>query len=289
MPGSTATFGIPYPLLTDRLTDGAASIQATAEAVDTQLGSVIANRDAANASIDANEAAALAAIQQARTDAVAATQAASGDAIPRTLVDAKGDLLVGTAADQVDRLARGTTGQQLTVQADGSLAWAAQQDLSTAVLKAGSTMTGQLVLSRSAGTDVLHLAPTDAAAAYSGITTTKRVLLYDITAGTYARLDAGAIYDGGYRVYSPNNPPPAGGSVITQTIRGTATSTATIPSVNMAKTQTRYLGDTRYGAASQSAGAGGYVALASATSLTVVSNTTTGSGGTISYELTEWS
>lgn len=45
-------------------------------------------------------------------------------AVPKTLVDAKGDLLVGSADNVLVRLGAGTSNQVLTVQADGSLAWA---------------------------------------------------------------------------------------------------------------------------------------------------------------------
>jgi hypothetical protein len=47
-------------------------------------------------------------------------------AIPKSLIDAEGDLIVGDAADAVQRLAVGTTGQVLTVDTsvDGKLKWA---------------------------------------------------------------------------------------------------------------------------------------------------------------------
>lgn len=64
--------------------------------------------------------------------------------LPRKIVDAKGDLIVGTADNTPARLARGATGQQLTVQADGSLAWATPYAGADRVAKAGDTMTGQL-------------------------------------------------------------------------------------------------------------------------------------------------
>lgn len=80
MPGTTPTYGIPYPTPTDRVADGADAIRATAEAVDSALAGAVpavnnardaavatitTNRDSANASIDSNEAAAIAAVQQA--------------------------------------------------------------------------------------------------------------------------------------------------------------------------------------------------------------------------------
>jgi len=50
---------------------------------------------------------------------------APGDTLTAFLIDAKGDLIVGTADNAAARLARGTTGQVLAVQADGSLGWQA--------------------------------------------------------------------------------------------------------------------------------------------------------------------
>ena len=45
--------------------------------------------------------------------------------IPATIADAKGELIAGTAADTVDRLAVGTNGQVLTADSTAStgLAW----------------------------------------------------------------------------------------------------------------------------------------------------------------------
>ncbi len=56
--------------------------------------------------------------------AVADAAEVAGVAIPKAIVDAKGDLIVGTAADTVARLAAGSTAQVLSVSADGSLYWA---------------------------------------------------------------------------------------------------------------------------------------------------------------------
>lgn len=99
--GATAVFGIPYPLLTDRLTDGAAAMQALAETVDEQLGAVIPLRDQALAELaaasDAEEAAALAAITAARDAAVADVNSvsSSADAINARLDDLTTLLWIG--------------------------------------------------------------------------------------------------------------------------------------------------------------------------------------------------
>jgi hypothetical protein len=58
-------------------------------------------------------------------DGVTAWLALPAPYVTRSLVDAKGDIFVGTADNTVARLAAGTVGQRLTVQADGSLAWQA--------------------------------------------------------------------------------------------------------------------------------------------------------------------
>lgn len=59
MPATTPTYAIPYPLATDKLADGAAAIQATAEAVDRELGETQAAVNAQLAAQDAEHAAAL--------------------------------------------------------------------------------------------------------------------------------------------------------------------------------------------------------------------------------------
>lgn len=58
-------------------------------------------------------------------DVEAAMEAVQSYAVSRTLVDAKGDLLAGTAADTVARLPVGTVGQMLAVDADATsgMAW----------------------------------------------------------------------------------------------------------------------------------------------------------------------
>lgn len=58
-------------------------------------------------------------------DGVTAYNALVAGFIPPSLVDAKGDLLVGSADNTLARLARGTTGQVLSVASDGSLVWTA--------------------------------------------------------------------------------------------------------------------------------------------------------------------
>ena len=54
----------------------------------------------------------------------------SSNISPVSEIDAKGDLLVGSADNTVVKLGRGAPNQRLTVQADGSLAWVDMPDLS---------------------------------------------------------------------------------------------------------------------------------------------------------------
>jgi hypothetical protein len=59
----------------------------------------------------------------ATANAVKTSYDLANAAIPKSLIDAAGDLIVGTAADTVGRIAIGTTGQVLTV-AGGTATWA---------------------------------------------------------------------------------------------------------------------------------------------------------------------
>lgn len=74
---TTPNFAIPYPLPSAPVKNGAADMQAIADRLDLVLPGFI----------------------------------------PKTIVDAKGDLIVATGADAVARLARGTDGQVLTADA----------------------------------------------------------------------------------------------------------------------------------------------------------------------------
>lgn len=93
--GATPTYGWPTPDPTDLVTNGPADIDALAQGID----------------------ASLAAEAQARADADAL-------AVPRALVDAEGDLIIGTAADAVARLPKGAPGSALVVDAaTGDVMW----------------------------------------------------------------------------------------------------------------------------------------------------------------------
>jgi hypothetical protein len=106
--------------------------------------------------------------------------------ILRTLVDAKGDILVGVADNTVARLARGATGTHLEVQPDGSLAWVAMPAFALAA---------------------------DVVANYETIASAMATFA-DKTSGSNqvfaGSVRAPSIYDNGNRVYSLSNPPPSG-------------------------------------------------------------------------------
>lgn len=113
--------------------------------------------------------------------------------------------------------------------------------------------------------------------------------------GTAADSEALDGHDSSY-FYSADNPPPASGAMINQTIRGVITVTtaqssvaATIASVNTAKTQLRYLG-TKSGNGTLSGVIDLFhIALTSATAVTATRNTVGGSAScAVSYDLTEW-
>lgn len=116
--------------------------------------------------------------------------------VHQSLIQAKGDLLVGSASETVARLARGTTGQSIYVQADGSLAYQTPYAGADRVAKSGDTMTGPL------GTTRVDLGGVNLIDFGTGLA----VLGDDLT--TLEPIHAGAVYDNGYRVYSQSNPPP---------------------------------------------------------------------------------
>lgn len=280
MTTTTARYAIPKPELTDLVTNGWDAIGDVADAVDTHLGAV--------------------ADQAATATAAEATARANGDAarIALAVVDALGDLLVGTGPDAVARLPMGTPGQQLRVKADGSgVAWetAPATDLSSRVAKTGDTMSGQLVIGNRSGVVLASGAGFGGSQPLlfpnaDGTT----LLLRSADWGSYKALDAGPLYDSGSRVYSASNPPPAaGGAVIVQTIRSTVTpqnsnstpGNTTIPAVNPAKAQLRVTGVFGWGGTPSGMS---NVALTSSTNVQVTQTTAVGAAP-IAFEITEWS
>lgn len=211
--------------------------------------------------------------------AAAASTAAAAASVALATIDAAGDLLVGTGPDAVARLAKGTAGQQLRISAGGVVAWedTPATDLSSRVAKAGDTMTGRLQV-----TDL-------------GVAVGTTLNLRQQGGATPAHLDAGNVLDNGARVYSPNNPPPAGGAVISQVIRGTialgntvTSATATVAVGTLAKAELRH-----HGVSHPTSGIGNEsvmtrVALTNATTVTATRGGTTGAA-TVAFEITEWS
>lgn len=115
----------------------------------------------------------------------------------RTIVDAKGDILVGLADNVLGRLPVGVEGNSLFVQEDGSIAWDVPYSGADRVDKSGDSMTGPLQVPR---IDLGAVNLLDSGGALA-VTTDDGV--------TLASLGAGNVYDNGERVYSPNNPPAA--------------------------------------------------------------------------------
>jgi hypothetical protein len=109
-----------------------ASAQASATAAATSAAAALASQTAAATSVTSAAASATAAATSATSAATSASSAAAsaaliGSAISAQIVDAKGDLIVASAADTVTRLAVGTDGFLLTASstATNGLTWAA--------------------------------------------------------------------------------------------------------------------------------------------------------------------
>lgn len=153
-------------------------------------------------------------------------------------------------------------------------------------------------------TGTAWLALVQAATDTSGLATNSTVVhLAGAETVTGSKNFTGGLQDRGAAVYSPNNLPPASGAVIAQTIRGTISlsaqqgiATATIPAVNMAKTQLRFLGivgtvQFNNQAGFSSLAVNGIAVLTNSTTVTVStlgSASSTSGSLTASYELTEW-
>jgi hypothetical protein len=98
--------------------------------------------------------------------------------VPKSIVDAKGDLIAATAADTVSRLAVGTNGQVLTVDSTAAtgLKWAA-------------TSGGTAI---AAATDYVSTTENTTSASYTGLTTASSVT---VTTGTKALVSISAVFD----------------------------------------------------------------------------------------------
>lgn len=145
------------------------------------------------ADVDAEEAARIGSVNAE----AAARVAGDALAIQKAVITALGDILVGTGASGVARLAKGADGQILTM-VGGNVVWAAAgaPDLTGYVQKAGSTMTGRIRV-----TDIGTAAGTT-------------INFRQLAGGAYAHIDAGNLFDNGNRVYSASNPPPVSGMTI---------------------------------------------------------------------------
>jgi hypothetical protein len=126
---TTTNFGWTTPADTDLVKDGALAIRTLANGIDTSFLDLKGGTTGQNLRKNTNT----------DLDFVWA-----GDAT-NTVIDAEGDLLVGDAADTLQRLAIGTTGQVLTVDTtiDGKVKWAtASGNAMTLINTGGTTLSG---------------------------------------------------------------------------------------------------------------------------------------------------
>ena len=113
MATTTPNFGWPVPTSTDLVKDGATAIEGLGDAIDASLldlkGGTTNQVLAKNSNTDMDF-----------------KWVADASGIPATIIDAKGDLIAGTAADTAARLAVGTNGQVLTANSTAAtgLVWA---------------------------------------------------------------------------------------------------------------------------------------------------------------------
>ena len=113
MATTTPNFGWPVPTSTDLVKDGATAIEGLGDAIDASLldlkGGTTNQVLAKNSNTDMDF-----------------KWVADASGIPATIIDAKGDLIAGTAADTAARLAVGTNGQVLTADSTAAtgLVWA---------------------------------------------------------------------------------------------------------------------------------------------------------------------
>lgn len=112
----------------------------------------------------------------------------------RTIVDAKGDLLVGVADNVLARLPAGSTGQHLEVAADGSLVWVTMPAFELAAHAAATYAT---IANVAATYETLA----DVAARMADKSTSAQ---QNFT----GNVEAPQVLDASGRVYSPGNPPP---------------------------------------------------------------------------------
>jgi hypothetical protein len=113
MATTTPNFGWAVPTSTDLVKDGAVAIETLGDSIDASLvdlkGGTTNQVLAKNSNTDMDF-----------------KWVADASGIPATIIDAKGDLIAGTAADTASRLAVGTNGQVLTADSTAAtgLAWA---------------------------------------------------------------------------------------------------------------------------------------------------------------------
>lgn len=136
---------------------------------------------------------------------------------PFAVIDALGDILVGSGPDAVVRLPKGANNTTLSIDGAGNLGWVAGVDVTTKVSKAGDAMTGELKMDNTVGVRLRGQAGDNAEDIVifknAGATA---LLLRKADRATKvpldaARIDGTSLYDNGNRVYSVSNPPPVSG------------------------------------------------------------------------------
>lgn len=143
MATTTPNFGWAVPTSTDLVKDGAVAIETLGDSIDASLvdlkGGTTNQVLAKNSNTDMDF-----------------KWVADASGIPATIIDAKGDLIAGTAADTAARLAVGTNGQVLTADSTAAtgLAWASSSSPSytwTDYTPTVTASTGTITSTTSAG------------------------------------------------------------------------------------------------------------------------------------------
>jgi len=140
MATTTPNFGWPVPTSTDLVKDGATAIESLGDAIDASLldlkGGTTNQVLAKNSNTDMDF-----------------KWVADASGIPATIIDAKGDLIAGTAADTAARLAVGTDGQVLTADSTTAtgLAWSASAGGGMTLLSTTSLSSSSILLSSISG------------------------------------------------------------------------------------------------------------------------------------------
>jgi hypothetical protein len=271
MATTTPNFGWAVPTSTDLVKDGAVAIETLGDSIDASLvdlkGGTTNQVLAKNSNTDMDF-----------------KWVADASGIPATIIDAKGDLIAGTAADTASRLAVGANGTVLTAdsaEATG-LKWATPAS-------GGGGLT--LIKSQTIGTTVSSVAVTDAfSATYdsyfvtinNGISSSNGVLGFSLTGSStgYYATRLGLRYSDAVSLFGANN------NASSFTDCGISRTDGLYMAINLANpflAKPTY-GTFSYGAADNSAGVLGFAnhqVASSFSGFTITPSTGTLTGGTI--------